>query len=261
MNILEIIEKKGKAKISMVTCYDYTSARIAANSPIDMLLVGDSLVMTMHGETTTLPATVDLMALHTRAVVKAAPKKFVVGDLPFMSFRSSLSENVENVRKLMAAGCQAVKLEGAKGNLELIRHLVDSGVPVMGHLGLTPQSINQLGGFKVQGRNETAKKEILKQAKELEAAGCFSLVLECVPSDLAKVITAEISIPTIGIGAGPDVDGQVLVWQDMLGMNPDFKPKFLRKYLNGADLIGKALENYHDDVVNGKFPSPEESYS
>ena len=192
MNILEIIEKKGKAKISMVTCYDYTSARIAANSPIDMLLVGDSLVMTMHGETTTLPATVDLMALHTRAVVKAAPKKFVVGDLPFMSFRSSLSENVENVRKLMAAGCQAVKLEGAKGNLELIRHLVDSGVPVMGHLGLTPQSINQLGGFKVQGRNETAKKEILKQAKELEAAGCFSLACaisaeeqaaECLPVD------------------------------------------------------------------------------
>lgn len=261
MNILEIIERKGKTKISMVTCYDFTSAVIAASSPVDMLLVGDSLAMTMHGETTTLPATIEMMALHTRAVAKAAPKKLIVGDLPFMSYRSSLSENVENVRKLMVAGAHAVKLEGASGNLELVRHLVDSGVPVMGHLGLTPQSIHQLGGFKVQGRNETAQKQILKNAKELEQAGCFSVVLECVPSELAKTITHELSIPTIGIGAGPDVDGQVLVWQDMLGMNPNFKPKFLRTYLNGHQLIGDALKKYHEDVVAGKFPSPEESYS
>lgn len=261
MNILEIIERKGKTKLSMVTCYDYTSGVIAANSPVDMLLVGDSLAMTMHGEATTLPATIEMMALHTRAVAKAAPKKLIVGDLPFMSYRSSLSENVENVRKLMVAGAHAVKLEGANGNLELVKHLVDSGVPVMGHLGLTPQSIHQLGGFKVQGRNENAQKQILKNAKELEQAGCFSVVLECVPSELAKTITNELSIPTIGIGAGPDVDGQVLVWQDMLGMNPHFKPKFLRTYLNGYEVIGDALKKYHDDVVAGKFPSPEESYS
>lgn len=261
MNILEIIERKGKTKLSMVTCYDYTSGVIAASSPVDMLLVGDSLAMTMHGETTTLPATIEMMALHTRAVAKAAPKKLIVGDLPFLSYRSSLSENIENVRKLMVAGAHAVKLEGANGNLELVRHLVDSGVPVMGHLGLTPQSIHQLGGFKVQGRNEAAQKQILKNAKELEQAGCFAVVLECVPSELAKTITNELSIPTIGIGAGPDVDGQVLVWQDMLGMNPNFKPKFLRQYLNGYELIGDALKKYHEDVVAGKFPSPEESYS
>lgn len=261
MNILEIIERKGKTKLSMVTCYDYTSGVIAANSPVDMLLVGDSLAMTMHGEATTLPATIEMMALHTRAVAKAAPKKLIVGDLPFMSYRSSLSENVENVRKLMVAGAHAVKLEGANGNLELVRHLVDSGVPVMGHLGLTPQSIHQLGGFKVQGRNENAQKQILKNAKELEQAGCFSVVLECVPSELAKTITNELSIPTIGIGAGPDVDGQVLVWQDMLGMNPHFKPKFLRTYLNGYEVIGDALKKYHDDVVAGRFPNQEESYS
>lgn len=261
MNILEIIERKGKTKLSMVTCYDYTSGVIAANSPVDMLLVGDSLAMTMHGEATTLPATIEMMALHTRAVAKAAPKKLILGDLPFMSYRSSLSENVENVRKLMVAGAHAVKLEGANGNLELVRHLVDSGVPVMGHLGLTPQSIHQLGGFKVQGRNENAQKQILKNAKELEQAGCFSVVLECVPSELAKTITNELSIPTIGIGAGPDVDGQVLVWQDMLGMNPHFKPKFLRTYLNGYEVIGDALKKYHDDVVAGRFPNQEESYS
>ncbi len=193
----------------MITCYDYSFARIAAESNIDCLLVGDSLSMTMHGHKTTLNASVNMMALHTAAVVRGAADKLVIGDLPFMSYRKSLTANMTGVEKIMKAGAHAVKLEGASGNLELVRHMVDSGVPVMGHLGLTPQSVNQLGGFKVQGRDEKAQKRIMEQALRLQDAGAFSIVLECVPSKLAQEITKALEIPTIGIGAGPDCDGQV----------------------------------------------------
>lgn len=260
--ILDFHEKKiKKQKISMLTCYDFTSACIAAASDIDCLLVGDSLAMTMHGYKTTLNASINMMALHTAAVARGAGEKFIVGDLPFMSYRKGLTANMTYVEKIMKAGAHAVKLEGADGNISLVRHMVDSGVPVMGHLGLTPQSVNQLGGFKVQGRDEKAQKKILESALQLQEAGAFCVVLECVPSKLAKEITRQLEIPTIGIGAGPDCDGQVLVMQDMLGLNQSFKPKFVKSYLNGFELIKNAFNDYHTEVTNGKFPTEKESYS
>lgn len=261
MNILEIgNHKKEGRKLAMVTCYDYTSAKLLSDTSIDLILVGDSAGMTMHGYEDTLPITIDMMAQHVSAVRRGAPKKFIVGDLPFMSFRSDLKTNVDNVMKLMQAGAHAVKLEGYDGNAELVRHLVQSGVPVMGHLGLTPQSIHAFGGFKVQGREKEQQRKILEQARGLEEAGCFSIVLECIPGELAAEITSTLQVPTIGIGAGANCDGQVLVWQDLLGLNQGFKPKFLRQYLNGAELIKGAIETYREDVLSGKFPSPKETY-
>lgn len=260
--ILDFHEKKmKKQKISMLTCYDSTFARIAAASDIDCLLVGDSLAMTMHGHKTTLNASVYMMALHTAAVARGAGEKFIVGDLPFMSYRKGLTTNMTAVEKIMKAGAHAVKLEGASGNIELVRHLVDSGVPVMGHLGLTPQSVNQLGGFKVQGRDEKAQKKIKEQALQLQDAGAFSLVLECVPSKLAKEITDALEIPTIGIGAGPDCDGQVLVLQDMLGMNENFKPKFVKTYFEGFESFKNVFNTFHQEVMDREFPTQKESYS
>lgn len=260
-SILEFQEaKKESRKISMITCYDYTFARLVAESNIDCILVGDSLAMTMHGHKTTLNANVNLMALHTAAVVRGAPEKFIIGDLPFMSYRKNLSNNMTAAEKIMKAGAHAVKLEGVEGNLKLITHLVQSGVPVMGHIGLTPQSVHQLGGFKVQGRNEKAQKKLQEQALALQDAGAFSVVLECVPSSIAQVITSSLEIPTIGIGAGVDCDGQVLVLQDMLGMNKDFQPKFVKKYLQGFDLITEAFNHFHGEVIHGDFPTAKESY-
>lgn len=262
MTILEFQERKQKKqKISMVTCYDYTFAKILNDSEVDCLLVGDSLAMVMHGYSTTLNASIEMMCLHTLAVAKGAPKKLVIGDLPFMSYRKSLSENMTCIEQIMKAGAHAVKLEGAQGNLELIRHCVDSGVPVMGHLGLTPQSVHQLGGFKVQGRDEKAQALIKQQAHQLQEAGCFGVVLECVPSHLAHEITQGLEIPTIGIGAGVDCDGQVLVLQDMLGMNQGFTPKFLRRYFSGFEELKSAFNKYHSDVIHKEFPNEKESYS
>jgi 3-methyl-2-oxobutanoate hydroxymethyltransferase len=252
-------KEQGK-KISMVTCYDSWSAKIIADTDIDTVLVGDSLSMVMHGHATTLNASVQLMALHTAAVARVLKNKFIVGDLPFLSCRQGLTENVRAAGALMRAGAHALKLEGAAGNLELIRHLVDSGIPIMGHLGLTPQSVFQLGGFKVQGKEQAHRIAIKKQAQDLEAAGCFSVVLECVPATLAAEITKSLDIPTIGIGAGSDCDGQVLVLQDMLGMGKDFSPKFLKKFLDGHTLIKEALNTYHSEVVSSKFPTAKESY-
>lgn len=262
MNILEFQEKKNrKEKISMVTCYDYSFARLLNASPVDVLLVGDSASNTMHGHTTTLPISVDTMALHVAAVVRGAPDKLIVGDLPFLSYRKDLRAGVEAAEAIMKAGAHAVKLEGADGNLELVRHLVQSGVPVVGHLGLTPQSVNQLGGFRVQGREDRAAKTLVEHSRQLQDAGAFGLVLELTPAKLAGEVAKELTIPVIGIGAGPGVDGQVLVLQDMLGMNAGFKPKFLRTYLNGAELIGNAFKEFHEDVAAGRFPSEKESYS
>lgn len=262
MSILDFQTKKQKGeKISMLTCYDYSFARILNESPVDALLVGDSAAMVMHGYATTLNIDVDTMAFHTAAVVRGAPGKFVIADLPFLSYRKDLTSNVEAAGKLMKTGAQALKLEGAAGNLELVHHLVQSGIPIMGHLGLTPQSIHQLGGFKVQGREDRAAGLLKEQARQLQEAGCFSLVLECVPSAVATEIAKSLSIPVIGIGAGLQVDGQVLVLQDMLGMNPGFKPKFLRTYANGFELLKSAFNDYHQSVVSGNFPSEKESYS
>ncbi|HRO67012.1 MAG TPA: 3-methyl-2-oxobutanoate hydroxymethyltransferase [Pseudobdellovibrionaceae bacterium] len=262
MSILDFQAKKQKnEKISMLTCYDYSFARILNESPVDALLVGDSAAMVMHGHGTTLNIDIDTMAFHTAAVVRGAPNKLVIADLPFLSYRKDLASNVEAAGKLMKAGAQALKLEGAAGNLELVHHLVQSGIPIMGHLGLTPQSIHQLGGFKVQGREDRAAGLLREHAQQLQEAGCFSLVLECVPSAVATSIAKSLSIPVIGIGAGQEVDGQVLVLQDMLGMNPGFKPKFLRTYMNAFETLKSAFADYHRSVVCGEFPSEKESYS
>jgi 3-methyl-2-oxobutanoate hydroxymethyltransferase len=262
MNVLDFQKMKDEGrKISMVTCYDYSSARVVAESSVDCILVGDSLAMTMHGHPTTLSATTAIMALHTAAVAKGAPSKFIVADMPFLSYRKGLKDAMDAVHELMSAGAQAVKLEGVRGHAEIVRHIVDSGVPVMGHLGLTPQSVNQLGGMKVQARTDAAVDLLASQAGELEEAGCFSLVLECVPSEAARKVTDLLKIPTIGIGAGPCVSGQVLVFQDLLGLNPCFKPKFLRTYANAFEVMRGALDAYDRDVKGGKFPSNSESYS
>lgn len=252
--------KQNGEKITVITCYDYTFAKIIDQSDIPVVLVGDSAAMVMHGYDSTIPATTNMMAVHVAAVAKGASNKFIVGDMPFLSYRVGKTVSVSAIQQLMQAGAHAVKLEGAEGNCRLIEHVVASGVPVMGHLGLTPQSVHQLGGFRVQGREEVQAALLLKQAKQLEEAGCFSVVLECVPSALAATITKALSIPTIGIGAGADVDGQVLVLQDMLGMNQGFSPKFLKRYLSGFDLIQSALNEFSREVKSGIFPSKEHGY-
>lgn len=262
MTIHEFVSKKSKnEKISMITCYDSTFAKLIDQTAVDAILVGDSASMVMHGENTTLNISTEIMEIHIKAVAKGLTQKFLIGDMPFLSYRKSLDTNMSAVEKLMKAGAHALKLEGAEGNLDLIKHIVHSGVPVMGHLGLTPQSIHSLGGFKVQGREKIAQDKILQDALALQHAGCFSVVLECVPSALAKTITQELHIPVIGIGAGPNVDGQVLVLQDMLGLTQNFKPAFLRHYLNGADLVQNALNYFHQDVMEGTFPNEKESYT
>lgn len=247
-------------KISMVTCYDSTLARILNTSNVDCILVGDSAAMTMHGHADTLAATPALMATHVAAVRKGAPEKFIVADMPFLAHRGSLDRTLEAVAELMRAGAQAIKIEGIKGSEQTLAHIVDSGVPVMGHLGLTPQSLHALGGFKVQATDERAAEWLLAQARSVEQAGCFAVVLECVPSEVAKFVTENIRIPTIGIGAGPSTSGQVLVLQDLLGLNTSFKPRFVRSYLDGAALVKEALDRFDREVKSAEFPSSKESY-
>lgn len=262
MNVLNFPERKrNHERVVMVTCYDYTMACLVADSDIDMILVGDSAAMVMHGEDTTLPISVAEMAIHVRAVKRGAPDKFIVADLPFLSYRKGLEAAMEAVEALMKAGASAVKLEGISGQEALVRHMVDSGVPVMGHLGLTPQSVNQLGGFRVQGRNKDDRVRLREEARACERAGCFALVLECVPETLAAEITASIEIVTIGIGAGKETDGQVLVIQDLLGLSSNFRPRFVRKYLDGRSLVIKALDDYSRDVRSQAFPSKKERYA
>jgi len=261
MNVLDFQACKVRGeKIVMLTCYDYTSARIVQDSDVDVILVGDSAAMVMHGYGTTIPASIEMMCQHIESVSRGTKNKFIVGDMPFLSFRQLLTDNMRAVASVMKAGAHAVKLEGIEGNVETIKHIVKSGVPVMGHLGLTPQSVNQLGGYRVQGRGDLAAQRLKEEALACEQAGCFAIVLECVPDDLAAEITASLSIPTIGIGAGAGTDGQVLVMQDLLGLSSDFKPKFVRKYLDGRSVLLDAFNAYASDVKNGSFPAPEESY-
>jgi len=261
MNVLDFQACKARhEKIVMLTCYDYTSARIVQDSDVDVILVGDSAAMVMHGYGTTIPADVEMMCRHIESVARGTKNKFIVGDMPFLSFRQSLTDNMRAVASVMKAGAHAIKLEGIEGNTQTIAHIVKSGVPVMGHLGLTPQSVNQLGGYRVQGRGDRAAKALREESLACERAGCFALVLECVPDDLATEITASLSIPTIGIGAGAGTDGQVLVMQDLLGLSSDFKPKFVRKYLDGRKLWQEAFNAYASDVKSGQFPATDESY-
>lgn len=246
--------------ISMVTCYDTWSARIIAATDIDCILVGDSVAMVMHGHDTTIPADVDMMRLHVAAARRGAPELLLIADMPFLAHRKGLRPAMEAVDVLMKAGAQGVKIEGAGDTVDLIRHIVDSGVPVMGHLGLTPQSIHAFGGYRVQGRSEQAAAAIRAEAVRLQEAGCFALVLEVVPSALASEVTEALDIPTIGIGAGPHTSGQVLVLQDLLGMQPEFRPHFLRTFLDGFELLREALGRYDGAVKSGSYPSDEESY-
>lgn len=247
-------------KISMLTCYDYTSAKIVAASNADCILVGDSLAMTMHGHDSTLAATPELMALHIEAVRRGAPRKFIVGDMPFLAHRGSIDNTMNAVHLLMKSGAQAIKIEGIDGSEKTISHIVESGVPVMGHLGLTPQSVHKLGGFKVQATEENALEIIMSQARRLESCGVFALVLECIPSHIAAKVTEFLQIPTIGIGAGNSCSGQVLVMQDLLGLSQDFHPKFLRHYLGGFELLKEAFNHFDSDVKSGEFPNEKESY-
>ncbi|PHQ81622.1 MAG: 3-methyl-2-oxobutanoate hydroxymethyltransferase [Coxiella sp. (in: Bacteria)] len=245
--------KRLQEKITMITCYDHPSACIIDETAIDLILVGDSVAMVVHGYPDTTHATVDMIALHTSAS-RRGTSKFIVADMPFMSYRKSRENTLDNAHKLIMAGANAVKLESALGNLDVITQMVESGIPVVGHLGLTPQHINTLGGFKVQGRDANAQAELIEQAKQLEAAGCFMLVLECVPAHLANSVTEQLNIPTIGIGAGPQTDGQVLVWHDLLGMQQHLKLKFLKKYMNGFSLCKQAIDDYNNDVKQVAFP-------
>ena len=252
--------KKENKLISMVTCYDYSFAKIVAESNIDCVLVGDSLGMTMHGFKDTIPVDIDLMALHIQAVRRGIGDKFIAGDMPFLAHKIDDATTMRNVEKVMKAGANCVKIEGIDGSEKIFSEIVKAGVPIMGHLGLTPQSVNQFGGFKVQGKTDSAAQKIIYQAKKIEEAGCFCLVLECVPEQLAKTITESLSIPTIGIGAGKYTSGQVLVLQDMLGINNDFKAKFVKQYMKGFDFIKDALNDYDSEVKNNEFPTVEQTY-
>lgn len=251
--------KKENKKMSIVTCYDYWSARIIDESNVDAVLVGDSASMVMHGFPTTVNANVEMMYYHL-ASVRRGTDKFIIADLPFLAHKKGEKEFFNTIDMMMKAGANAIKIEGADGNIELIKNIISSGVPVMGHLGLTPQSVNKLGGFKLQGIDKKSSTKILSDAKKLERAGCFSIVLEMIPSQLTKRVTEKLIIPTIGIGAGKYSSGQVLVLQDLLGLSKNFSPKFLRKYLNGYDIIKEALNNYNKDVKHRTFPGKHESY-
>jgi 3-methyl-2-oxobutanoate hydroxymethyltransferase len=250
-------------RFAMLTAYDYLSARILDEAGIPVLLVGDSLGMVMLGHPTTLPVTMDDMLVHAKAVSRGARQALLVGDMPFMSYQVSTEEAVRNAgRFVQEGGMHAVKLEGGGAPIvEITRRLTEAGIPVMGHLGLTPQSVHTMGGFKVQGKTDAQAARILKDAKALEEAGAFSLVLEGMPSALAGRVTKALRIPTIGIGAGPQTDGQVLVFHDFLGLTTGKAPKFVKRYANLAEEIEGAAQRFADDVRTGAFPGPEHEYS
>ena len=261
MNVFDFQKMKTDGrKISMTTCYDYWSARILSQTPIDGLIVGDSAAMVMHGHDSTLPATIDMLATHTQAVARGAPEKLIIADMPFLSFRKGLEPAMDCVQRLVRVGATAVKLEGVRGHDDIVKHIVQSGVPVMGHLGLTPQAVNSLGGYRVQGVGAEAAADLIEAAQRLAAVGCFSIVLEAVPASTAKQITENVGIPTIGIGAGPHCDGQVLVLQDLAGFNRDFQAKFVRTFEDGHGLLTRAIEAFDRTVKDGSFPGEAESY-
>lgn len=240
----------------MVTAYDYTSAQLADRAGIPMILVGDSMAQTMLGFEDTLPVTVDDMVRHTAAVVRGATRAFVVADMPFMSYQASTADALRNAGRLLKeGGAQSVKLEGGRPVLDTVRALAGAGVAVMGHLGLTPQAVHQLGGYGVQGRSSEAARALIEDARALEEAGAFALVLELVPAELAEEVTSLLSIPTIGIGAGLGCDGQVQVWHDLLGLSLDFTPRHARRYAEVGETMREALEAYARDVRERRFPT------
>lgn len=253
--------KEKQEKITMLTAYDYSTAKLIDESGVNSILVGDSLGMVCLGYEDTLSVTMEDMIHHTRAVTRGAKNALVVADMPFMSYQTSVYDAVVNAGRLIKEGrAQAVKLEGGKEVVEQIRAIVNASIPVVAHLGLTPQSINAFGGFKVQGKSEEAAQRLLEEARAVEEAGAFAVVLECVPAKLAEFISKEISIPTIGIGAGVGCDGQVLVYQDMLGMYSDFVPKFAKQYAKVGEVMRKAFADYNKEVKDDVFPEEKHTF-
>ena len=262
VTISDIKQMKARGeKIPMMTAYDYTSARIVDDAGIPMILVGDSLGQVMLGYDSTVPVTMEDMLHHTKAVARGASNALIVGDMPFMSYQTGSTDALRNAaRFLQEAGAQTVKLEGGVTMASTVQRLVTAGIPVMGHIGLTPQSVNQLGGYKVQGKTLKTAVRVMEDARALEQAGAFAIVLECVPESLSKLITDRLSIPTIGIGAGNECDGQVQVFHDMLGLISDFVPKHAKRYASLGDTIAGALRQYAAEVKDRSFPGPSHSY-
>jgi 3-methyl-2-oxobutanoate hydroxymethyltransferase len=257
---IQALKKQGK-RITMLTAYDYPMALLEDRAGIDIILVGDSLAMTVLGYENTLPVTMDEMIHHTKAVVRGAKHPLIIGDMPFMSYNTSEREAIFNAGRFMKeAGADAVKLEGGASVKEIVRAIVKGGIPVMGHIGLTPQTISMLGGFKVQGKDAQAAQKIIDDALSLQDAGAFSVLLEAVPAPIAKMVTERLTVPTIGIGAGVHCDGQVLVVHDMLGLFDRFTPKFAKKYVNLSEVILKALDAYKEEVIKGEFPTDQHSF-
>lgn len=252
--------RHGAEPMVMVTAYDAPGARMADAAGVDMILVGDSLAMVVLGYDDTLQVTIDDMAHHTAAVARAKPKALIVGDLPWMSYHVDRAETVRNAAQLIRAGAGCVKLEGGTKRVPMVEALVDAEIPVMGHIGLTPQSIHAMGGFKVQGREAQAVQQLVSDAKQLEYAGCFAIVIEGVPDQVARMVTDALTVPTIGIGAGPGCDGQVLVYHDLLGLEDRLLPKFVRRYAELGRESTEAISRFVDDVRTGAFPTFDESY-
>lgn len=255
-------KKQDGQKITMLTAYDYPIAKLVDDAGIDMILVGDSVGMVVLGYESTVPVTMDEMIHHCKAVRRATRYAFLVGDMPFMSFQTSEDEAVRNAgRFLKEAGCDAIKLETAEPRvLKVTKAIIEAGIPVLGHLGLTPQSATKLGGLRVQGKDAEAAKRIIDSALALQEAGCFAIVLECIPDELANSIRGKLRIPTIGIGAGKDCDGQVLVINDMIGLFERFLPKFVKQYVKLTPIISEAIKKYKEEVEGGKFPGPEHTF-
>ena len=257
----DIRARKGGPKIVMVTAYDYPGAVIADRAEVDIILIGDSVANVVHGMDTTLEIGLDEIVMHTRAVKRANPNALVVADMPWLSFHLGADDAVRNAGRLVReGGAEAVKLEGGRKRLPVVEAILDAEIPVMGHVGLTPQSVHSMGGFKVQGKVVDAAREMIDDARALSEAGCFSIVIEGVPDVLGDLITKQVDAPTIGIGAGPMTDGQVLVFHDVLGLGSGTYPKFVRSYASLADDAVAALESFRRDVQNGSFPADEESY-
>ncbi len=261
INQIKDMKRKGE-KIVMLTAYDYTTAKIVDEVGIPLILVGDSLGMVVLGYESTIPVTIEECLHHTKAVVRGTKKALVVGDMPFMTYHTSVEEALKNAaRFIQEAGAQAIKLEGGVTVAEKVRRIVECGIPVMGHIGLTPQSIHQIGGYKIQGRTPEAAVKMLKDAQALEEAGVFGIVLETVPTPLATLITRKISVPTIGIGAGIGCDGQIQIINDILGSYTDFVPKHTKQYTKLADIMSSAITEYYNEVKAGTFPTDKQSFS
>lgn len=262
VTVPDLLAAKGRDRIAMMTSYDASSAALLDAAGLDVLLVGDSVEMAVYGKPNTLSATMETMLRHAEAVSHAARRALVVGDMPFLSYQADTAEAVHNAgRFLSEAGCGAVKVEGGRRILPAVEAILAADIPVMGHVGLTPQSYRKFGGFKVQGKAAGPAQEILEDARALAQAGCFAVVIECVPAELGAQITAEIGVPTIGIGGGPSCDGQVLVFHDVVGLTRDLAPRFVRRYADLSTAIREAAEAFTRDVRSGAFPSAEESFS